>query len=260
MAGPGGAPRAGTGPAGSGEAARGVALVTGAAQGIGAATARRLAADGLRVAVNDLADTERLRAVVRDTGGIAAIGDVADPAQVRRLVAAVEPVEVLVANHAFMAMAPLTDQDPATWWRHLDVNLTGTFNLVRAALPGMRALGRGRIVVVSSEWASTGWPNATGYAASKAGLIALAKTLARELGPEGILVNAIAPGVTDTPQLEVDARDAGVPVDEIKARYAEQTAAGRIASPQDVAATVAFLASDRAGAFVGQVLRPGASG
>lgn len=236
-----------------------MALVTGAARGIGAATARRLATDGFAIAVNDLEDSERLRDVVRDTGGIAAIGDVADPDRVRALVDQVGPVEVLVANHAFMEMAPLTEQDPATWWRHLDVNLTGTFNLVRAALPGMRQLGHGRIVVVSSEWALTGWPNATGYAASKAGLIALTKTLARELGPEGILANAIAPGVTDTPQLEVDARDAGVPLDEIRARYAKQAPAGRIASPEDIAATVAFLASDRAGAFVGQVLPPAAS-
>src|SRR4029079_17638050 len=100
-------------------------------------------------------------------------------------------------------------------------NLGGTFFLVQAVLPHMRRRWEGRIVVISSEWGVTGWPEATAYAASKAGLISLVKTLGRELAPEGIIVNAVAPGVTDTPQLEVDADAAGITLADVHARYAE---------------------------------------
>src|SRR6476659_5876490 len=181
-----------TEPASSRPLAGRVALVTGAAQGMGAAHARRLAHEGAVVAVNDLHDSDPLRALADEIGGLTASGDVSDPGQVRSLVSAVAEaagsLDVLVANHAYMTMAPF---------------------LEHAVLPHMRATGSGRIVVVTSEWGITGWPGATAYAASKAGLVSLVKTLGRELAPEGIIVNAIAPGVTDTPQLEVDARDAG---------------------------------------------------
>jgi NAD(P)-dependent dehydrogenase (short-subunit alcohol dehydrogenase family) len=123
-------------------------------------------------------------------------------------------------------------------------------------LPHMRRLGRGRIVLVSSEWGVVGWPNATAYSASKAGLISLGKTLGRELAPENIITNVVAPGVTDTPQLEVDARDAGVTLEEIKARYAAETPLGRIGHPEEVAATIAFLAGEGSTALVGQVIQP----
>jgi len=120
----------------------------------------------------------------------------------------------------------------------------------------MRRLGGGRIVIVSSEWGVTGWSNATAYAASKAGLISFGKTLARELAPEGIITNVVAPGVIDTPQLENDARDAGVSLEEVKTRYAAETPLGRIGHPEEIAATVAFLARKDSAAFVGQVIQP----
>jgi 2-hydroxycyclohexanecarboxyl-CoA dehydrogenase len=234
-----------------------VALVTGAAQGIGRATALRLAADGLRVVVNDIRPVADL---AREIGGLAVQADVSDRAAVDEMVAAVErdvgPVSVLVSNAAAMTMAPFVEAEEADWWRQVDVNLTGTFNVVQSALVGMRRLGAGRIVVIASEWGVTGWPCATGYAASKAGLIALVKTLGRELAPEGIIVNAIAPGVVDTPQLEVDAQAANVSVDTIRSRYAAATPLLRIGRPEEIAATVSFLASPDAGALVGQVLQP----
>jgi 2-hydroxycyclohexanecarboxyl-CoA dehydrogenase len=127
-----------------------------------------------------------------------------------------EAVGLLVANAAYMSMGPFLEQDTQDWWRQIDTNLSGTFYLVRA----VGRLGGGRIVIVSSEWGVTGWPNASAYAASKAGLISLGKTLDRELAPEGIITNVVAPGVIDTPQLENDARDADVSLEEIKARYA----------------------------------------
>ncbi len=236
-----------------------VALVTGAGQGMGAAHARRLAREGAVLAVNDRHDSPALRALADELGGVCAPGDVSDPDQVRALVAGVArqvgDVDVLVANHAYMTMAPFLEHDLDDWWAVLDTNLGGTFHLVQAVLPGMRRRGGGRIVVVSSEWGVTGWPGATAYAASKAGLISLTKTLGRELAPEGIIVNALAPGVTDTPQLEVDARDAGVELGAIHQRYADDIPLGRIARAEEMADVVALLADFRLSAMVGQVVQ-----
>jgi NAD(P)-dependent dehydrogenase (short-subunit alcohol dehydrogenase family) len=165
-------------------------------------------------------------------------------------------LDVLAANHAYMTMTPFVEHDPADWWRNVDVNLTGTFLLIRAALPGMRRRGGGRIVIIASEFGVVGWANASAYSCSKAGLISLTKTLGRELGPEGISVNAIAPGIMDTAQLDVDAKDAGVSPEEIRVRYAAETPIKRIGDPREMAALAAFLASDRASALVGQILQP----
>ncbi|WP_347343627.1 SDR family NAD(P)-dependent oxidoreductase [Jatrophihabitans telluris] len=226
---------------------------------MGASHARRLAADGATVAVNDLTSSPALTALAGEIGGIAAPGDVSDPAEVQRLVAGVQaqlgPVDVLVANHAYMSMAAFLDYDLADWWKVLDTNLGGTFHLIQAVLPGMRSRGGGRIVVVASEWGVIGWPQATAYAASKAGLIALVKTLGRELAPESIIVNAVAPGVTDTPQLEVDAHDAGVSLAEIHARYAAGIPLGRIGAPEEISGVVALLSDFRLSAMVGQVVQ-----
>jgi 2-hydroxycyclohexanecarboxyl-CoA dehydrogenase len=237
-----------------------VALVTGAAQGLGRAIAERLAAEGSRVAVNDRGRSAQLDEVVARTGGIPAVADVSDPDAVARMVGEVEqtlgPPEVLVANHAYMSMGPFVEHDPEDWWLNVEVNLSGTFFLIRAVLPGMRKLGTGRIVIIASEFGVVGWANASAYSASKAGLISLTKTLGRELGPERILVNAIAPGIMDTPQLDVDAEDAGVSPEEIRRRYAADSPLGRIGRTEEIAALAAFLASDGAGAFVGQILQP----
>jgi NAD(P)-dependent dehydrogenase (short-subunit alcohol dehydrogenase family) len=237
-----------------------VALVTGAAQGIGRATALRLAADGATVAVNDRESSPELDEVAKACGGLAAVADVSDPEAVGGMVAlvvsSVGPIGLLVANAAYMSMGSFLEQDEADWWRHIDTNLSGTFYLVRSVLPGMRRVGGGRIVIISSEWGVIGWSNATAYSASKAGLISLGKTLGRELAPENIITNVIAPGVIDTPQLENDARDAGISAEEIKARYAAETPLGRIGRPEDIASTVAFLAREGSAALIGQIVQP----
>jgi NAD(P)-dependent dehydrogenase (short-subunit alcohol dehydrogenase family) len=239
-------------------AVRRLVLVTGATQGIGAAIARRFAADGALVAVNGRAHDERMRRVVTEVGGLAAPADLADRDQVRELVARLEAehgaVDVLVANHAYMSMGPVLDYPLEDWWRVLDTNLGGTFHAAQAVLPGMRRRG-GRMVIVSSEWGVVGWPNATAYAAAKSGLIALTKTLGRELARDGVLVNAVAPGVIDTPQLEVDARDAGIDLAQMHARYAADIPLGRIGLAAEVAAVVAHLCDPQVQAYVGQVLQ-----
>jgi 2-hydroxycyclohexanecarboxyl-CoA dehydrogenase len=237
-----------------------VAFVTGAAQGLGHATALRLAADGFTVAVNDIADDGRLGELAARIGGVAVAGDISDPAEVNRMVATtverVGSIGVLVANAAAMAMAPFLGSDLDQWWRQIDVNLSGHFRLIQAVVPGMRAAGGGRIVIIASGWGVIGHPNATAYAASKAGLIALTKGLGRELGPQGILTNAIAPAYIDTEQLRVDADDLGISLDQMRAQYAELVPIGRLAAPADIAGAVSFLAGPGSSAMVGQILQP----
>jgi NAD(P)-dependent dehydrogenase (short-subunit alcohol dehydrogenase family) len=227
-----------------------VALVTGAATGIGAATAALLERQGLTVARNHLPG--------QSVPGYSAPADVADPAAVDRMVARVRddlgPVAVLVCNAAHMVMGGIDEVGPDAFWRVLDVNLTGTFNCIRACTPGMKAGRWGRIVNIASGWGVTGHPRATAYSASKAGIVSLTRAVARELGPHGITANAIAPGVVDTPQLDVDAGDAGVSAQEIRIRYAAQVPLGRIGRPEDVAGVVAHLCSDAAGTITGQVV------
>ena len=235
-----------------------VALVTGAAQGMGAAHSRRLAAAGATVAVNDIRASDALSELADEIGGVAVPGDVSEPQVCTRItdavVAAAGRLDALVANHAYMTMAPILQHDERDWWRVVDTNLGGTFHLVQAVLPHMRRAGEGRIVVITSEWGVTGWPDATAYAASKAGLISLVKTLGRELAPERIIVNAVAPGVIDTPQLQVDADAAGTDLASIQARYAETIPLARLGTPEEIAAAVELLVDFSMEAVVGQVI------
>lgn len=235
-----------------------IALVTGAAQGMGAAHARRLAAAGATVAVNDIRDSAQLQALADEIGGLTAPGDVSDAGECERIAAdvvrATGRLDILVANHAYMTMAPLADHDDTDWWKVVDTNLGGTFFLIQAVLPYMRDAGAGRIVVITSEWGVTGWPEATAYSAAKSGLISLVKTLGRELAAEHIIVNAVAPGVTDTPQLQVDADAAGIELAAMHQRYASSIPLGRIGSPDEVAAAVELLSDFDLESVVGQVI------
>lgn len=226
---------------------RRVVLVTGSAGGIGRSLVTRFEADGWQVAPS-----------THHGGELAA--DMADPGQVAGLMTRVIErfgrLDALIVNHASMAMAAVDEHDTADWWRIVDTNLSGAFYLARDAAPHLAAAG-GSIVFISSEWGVIGWPRASAYSASKAGLIGLTRALARELAP-AVRVNALAPGAVDTPQLEVDARDAGLTLDEMRARYARDTPLQRIATPAEVAASVAFLVSSDAESYTGQVLHPNA--
>jgi len=204
------------------------------------------------VARNDLPDVK--------VDGYSAPADVADPEQVHAMVARVEddlgPIKLLVNNAATVVLGSIGDVSEQDFWRMIDVNLSGAFHCAQACAPAMQQRGFGRIVSMSSEWGQIGWPDATGYAASKAGIISLTKALARALGPSGITANAIAPSVVDTPALRIDAAHVGISLDEMRRRYAEQIPLGRIAQPAEIASLVAFLASEAAGTITGQVICP----
>ncbi len=236
-----------------------IALVSGATQGIGAAIAERLAAEGATVGINGPTRDHRMAAVVTATGGFPAAADVSDPGAVTAMVADIEhtrgPVDILVCNAAYMTMGPFVDHPDDDWWKVVDTNLSGTVHLVQAVLAGMRSTGGGNIVIIASEWGVIGWPNAGAYCASKAGLIALTKSLGRELAPDNITVNAVAPGIVDTPQLQIDADDAGVALAEMHERYAREIPIGRIGKPADIAAAVSLLAREDLRAFVGQTVQ-----
>lgn len=239
---------------------RRIALVTGAAGGLGTAQVEALSEAGMQVVAHARTASHRLDALAERTGAIPAVRDLADPeatrALVRETVESTGRLDVLVANHATMSMSALVAADPDEWWRVVRTNLLGTFALTQEAVRAMRAHGDGgRIVIISSEWGVTGWPNASAYAASKAGLISLVKCLGRELAPEGILVNAIAPGVIDTPQLQVDADDAGVDLQTMHGRYAEGIPLGRVGHATEIAEAVRFLADPALAAMAGQIMQ-----
>lgn len=232
------------------------AVVTGAARGIGRAVAERLAAAGARVLVADL-DGERAEqaaAALREAGGRAraAQGDVADAADVDALFRAAEqdgPVTLLVNNAGHVHQAPFEALQVEEFDRMIAVHLRGTFLCCRRAVPAMLEAGEGVIVNVASQLGQVGGSEVAHYAAAKAGIIGLTKSLARELGRRGVRVNAVAPGPIDTElvrRLSDDWR---------RAKLAELPL-GRFGEPEDVAETVAFLASPAAAIYAGQTLGP----
>ncbi|MGA4838614.1 SDR family NAD(P)-dependent oxidoreductase [Streptomyces sp. G45] len=229
-----------------------VAVVTGGASGIGAATARRLAAEGAAVVVADVA-AERGAAVadgIRDGGGRAAFvaADVADTDDWGRVVETARrfgPVGVLVSNAYAAEIAPAHEMTGASWERQLAVNVTGAFLGFKAALPDLRA-HRGAVVLTSSVHAHKGLPGRPAYAASKGALLSLCSQLAVEYGPE-VRVNAVLPGPILTPAWD------RVPA-EARRLTVEGTAARRLGTPEEVAAAIAFLAADEAAYVTGASL------
>jgi NAD(P)-dependent dehydrogenase (short-subunit alcohol dehydrogenase family) len=231
-----------------------VALVTGAGAGIGAATVRRFAREGALVAIND-AKADGLDAVAADiraagTKALVVAGDVTRKADCERIVTqAVETfgrLDILINNAGINRDAMAAKMTEEQWDAVLAVNLKGTFLCAQAALPGMCERAWGRVINTSSI-GSLGNIGQANYAASKAGVIGLTKTLALEYAKYGVTVNAIAPGPVMTAML------AGVP-DTIKDTIVAQVPVGRIASPDEIAGVHVFLASDEAAFITGQVL------
>ena len=233
-----------------------VALITGSSRGIGRAIAAELAREGYAVCINYIENrwaAEALAEEIHSRGGqaIAVQADVADRRAVDHMVAVTErelgPVSLLVNNAGISRQGLFQEMDDATWERMFAVNVTGARNAIQAVLPHMLCKKAGCIINISSMWGLRGASCEVAYACTKAALVGLTRSLALELAPSGIRVNAVAPGCIETDMVRVLGQ-------ETRAMLVEETPLGRLGTPEDIAGAVAFLTSDRASFLTGQVL------
>ena len=223
------------------------ALVTGGSRGIGAAICRALARDGWKVYINYNESKDKALALAEEIGGTAVWADVSDPRAVEAMFDAVGDVDLLVSNAGIAHPELVQNVTDEVWRRLFAVNADGAFHAVRAAVPGMVRRKSGNIIIITSVCGVWGSSCEAAYSATKGALISLTKSLFKELGPSGIRVNAIAPGVIDTDMTACFTA-------EEKAVMAADTPLGRIGTPEDVAELAAFLASDRASFITGQII------
>ena len=233
-----------------------VALITGSSRGIGRAEAIKLAHDGYAVCINCVEREDKAQEAVEQlvNGGCEAMwykADVADAAAVKQMVTEVEKtlgaVTLLVNNAGIAKQCLFQDMTEDYWKRIFDVNLNGAFNTIQAVLPHMLHEHSGCIINTSSIWGQHGASCEVAYSATKHAIIGLTRSLAQELAPTNIRVNCVAPGVIDTDMVQVLGT-------ETLAALAEDTPAGRLGRPEDIAAVVSFLASDAASFITGQVI------
>jgi 2-hydroxycyclohexanecarboxyl-CoA dehydrogenase len=226
------------------------ALVTGGASGIGAAIVRRLAADGVAVVIADVQEAVAQR-LAEEVKGLALMLDVTDHARVHALVQQHGPFDILINCAGMDQHAFFTKTSPSDWRAWLAVNLEAVLNTTHAVLPQMLAAGYGRIVNVASEAGRLGSRGGSVYAAAKGGVIAFTRSIARESAGKGVTANVVAPGPIDTPLLQQAVAHTG---DKLMTAMTSATLMGRLGTPEEVAAAVAFLASAEASFITGEVL------
>lgn len=223
-------------------------LITGASRGIGAATARAFAEHGDRVIINYNKSRKEAESLAAEIGGIAICADVSNPDAVSKMVDEAGNIDVLINNagvYGFHMLDAMTDDE---WGRIIGVNLNSVFYCTRAVLPQMIRRKSGVIVNVSSMWGICGASCEVAYSTAKAGVIGFTKALAKEVGPSGIRVNCVAPGVIDTDMNKCLDADA-------KAALCEETPLGRFGTPEEIANSIVFLADENS-FITGQVLSP----
>ena len=215
------------------------AIVTGGAAGIGAAIVERFQAEGTHVVVFDLNSERKV--------------DITDYEAVKKAVAEAGPVDILVNNAGWDMFRPFLKTDPAFWQKIISINLVGAMNLLHCVLPGMVERGAGKVVNIASDAGRVGSSGEAPYSACKGGIIALTKTLARELASKNIRLNVVCPGLTETGMLEGFMQGAGNP-DKLREAYRRAVPIGRLGKPADIPGAVLFFASDDADFITGQVL------
>jgi len=215
------------------------AIVTGGAAGIGAAIVERFRAEGARVVVFDLNGDPKV--------------DITDYEAVKQAVAGAGPVDILVNNAGWDMFKPFLKTDPAFWQKIISINLVGAMNLLHCVLPGMVERGGGKVVSIASDAGRVGSSGEAPYSACKGGIIALTKTLARELAAKNIRLNVVCPGLTETGMLESFMQGAGNP-DKLREAYRRAIPVGRLGQPADIPGAVLFFASDDADFITGQTL------
>lgn len=224
-------------------------LITGGSRGIGAAIARRFAKEGYRVIVNYNKSEREAAALASELGGLAIGADVGDPRRVEDMAAEIIEkfggVDVIVNNAGISYIGLFTDMSEEAWQRIVDVNLGGPFRITKSLIKPMIARQSGCVINISSMWGQVGASCEAAYSASKAGLIGLTKALAKELGPSGISVNCIAPGVIKTDM------NKGIDKETLK-NLVEETPLMKLGTPEDVAEAACFLAENKF--ITGQVI------
>ncbi|QII07838.1 SDR family oxidoreductase [Rhodococcoides fascians A25f] len=239
-----------------------VALVTGGAQGIGEGISRRLAADGFRVAIADLnleAAERTAQQIVADGGEAVAVPvDITDTASVRaaieRIGQELGPIEVVVNNAGWDDFMKFVDTNEDFWNKILDINFKGALRVNHAVVPGMIERGFGRVINIGSDAGRVGSSLEAVYSGAKGGIIAFTKTLAREVATKGVTANTVCPGPTDTPALRKFADSSGQDADKVIGGMTRSVPMKRLAVAADIAAAVAFFASDDTGYITGQTL------
>ena len=214
-------------------------IVTGGAAGIGAAIVERFKAEGAKVVVFDLNGERKV--------------DITDYDAVRKAVAEAGPVDILVNNAGWDMFKPFLKTDPAFWQKIISINLVGAMNLLHCVLPGMVERGGGKVVNIASDAGRVGSSGEAPYSACKGGIIALTKTLARELAGKNIRLNVVCPGLTETGMLESFMQGSGNP-EKLREAYRRAVPIGRLGKPDDIAGAVLFFASDDADFITGQVM------
>ena len=215
------------------------AIVTGGAAGIGAAIVERFRAEGTRVVVFDLNGDPKV--------------DIIDYDAVKQAVAGAGAVDILVNNAGWDMFKPFLKTDPAFWQKIISLNLVGAMNLLHCVLPGMVERGGGKVVSIASDAGRVGSSGEAVYSACKGGIIALTKTLARELAGKGVRLNTVCPGLTETNMLTEFMKGAGNP-DKLAEAYRRAIPIGRLGKPADIPGAVLFLSSDDAEFITGQTL------